>query len=115
MLIPPAMAQTAPAASASSDMLGGAGLVAFLPYLLIFAVMYFLLIRPQQRRMKEHRAKVEGIVRNDQVVTSGGIVGKVTRVDDEYAEVEIAKGVTVKVVKATISEVLSTTAKPAND
>ena len=115
MLIPPAMAQTASAGAASANPLGGASILAFLPYLLIFVVMYFLLIRPQQRRAKEHQTRVNGIVRNDQVVTSGGIVGKVTRVDDQYADVEIAKGVTVKVVKATISDVLSSTAKPAND
>ena len=115
MLIPPAIAQTAQGGAAAADPMAGAGLLAFAPYLLIFVVMYFLLIRPQQRRAKEHQTRVNGIVRNDQVVTSGGIVGKVTRVDDQYADVEIAKGVTVKVVKSTISDVLSSTAKPAND
>lgn len=115
MLIPPAMAQTAQGGAAAADPMGGAGIIAFLPYLLIFVVMYFLLIRPQQRRAKEHQNRVNGIVRNDQVVTGGGIVGKVTRVDDQYAEVEIAKGVTIKVVKHTITDVLSSTAKPAND
>lgn len=115
MLIPPAMAQTAQGGAAAADPMAGAGILAFLPYLLIFVVMYFLLIRPQQRRAKEHQTRVNGIVRNDQVVTGGGIVGKVTRVDDQYAEVEIAKGVTIKVVKHTITDVLSSTTKPAND
>ena len=105
-------AQVAPAATGSQSIPTWVG---FLPYVLIFAVMYFLLIRPQQQRMKAHQQKVSAITRNDQVITGGGLVGKVVSVDDEYATVEIAQGVKVKVVKATISEVLSSSAKPAND
>lgn len=91
------------------------GWIAFAPYVLIFVVMYFLLIRPQQQRVKAHQRKVNAISRNDQVVTAGGLVGKVVRVDDDYADVEIAQGVKVKVVKATIADVVSSASKPAND
>ncbi len=105
-------AQAAPAAAGAASIPSWVG---FLPYLLIFAVMYFLLIRPQQQRMKAHQRKVNAIGRNDQVVTGGGLVGKVTAVDEEYATVEIAQGVKVKVVKATISDVISSASAPAND
>ncbi len=97
---------------------GGAGgfLVSILPLLLIFAVFYFLLIRPQQKKMKEHQAKIGAVKKNDQVVTGGGLVGKATKVDDEYVEVEVANGVRVKAVKATLSDVMPRgSAKPAND
>lgn len=106
------MAQAAPAAAGNAAIPTWVG---FLPYVLIFAVMYFLLIRPQQQRMKTHQQKVNAIGKNDQVVTGGGLVGKVVSVDDDYATVEIAQGVRVKVVKATIADVLTSTAKPAND
>ena len=86
-----------------------------LPLVLIFAVFYFLLIRPQQRRLKAHNAKVGAVSRNDTVVTGGGIVGKVVKVEDDFVHIEIAKGLTVKVVKSTLSDVTTTLAKPAND
>jgi len=91
---------------------GGAGgaVTSFLPLILIFAIMYFLLIRPQQKKMKEHKAMVEALRRGDQVVTQGGIIGKVSKVkEDGEVEVEIAEGVKVRVVQATISQVLSKT------
>ncbi len=82
----------------------------FLPLILIFAIMYFLLIRPQQKKMKQHQAMVDGLRRGDQVVTQGGVIGKVAKVkDDGEIEVEIADGVKVRVVKATIAQVLSKT------
>ena len=82
---------------------------------LIFAIMYFLLIRPQQKKMKEHRAMVEALRRGDQVVTSGGIVGKVSKVqDDGFVEVEIAEGVKIKLVKHTITQVLNKTEPAAS-
>lgn len=86
-----------------------------LPLLLIFAVFYFLLIRPQQRRMKDHQAKIAAASRGDTVVTAGGVVGKITKIDDDYAEVEVASGVKVKVVRSTLSDVIDAKAKPAND
>ncbi|MGH6651814.1 MAG: preprotein translocase subunit YajC [Sphingopyxis sp.] len=86
-----------------------------IPMVLIFVVFWFFLIRPQQVRMKEHRAKVEAVKPRDQVVTGGGIVGKVTRVDDDFVDVEIAQGVKIKVVKSTLSDILQPGGKPAND
>ncbi len=91
-------------------------LIQFAPLLLVFVVFYFLLIRPQQKRMKEHREMVAALSKGDEVVTSGGILGKVTKVDDAEAQVEIATGVKVRVLKSTISEVRSRTQpKAAND
>lgn len=94
---------------------GAAGFIMLVPYLLVFVVIWFFMIRPQQVRMKDHRAKVAAVKPRDQVVTGGGIVGKVTRVDDDYVDVEIAQGVKIKVVKSTLSDVLQPGAKPAND
>lgn len=88
----------------------GAGLVSFVPIILIFAIMYFLLIRPQQKKLKDHQAMVNALRRGDQVVTQGGVFGKVTKVkDDNEAELEIADGVKVRVVKSTIAQVISKT------
>ena len=95
---------------------GAAGaLISFFPLLLIFVIFYFLMIRPQQRRVKEHQATIAGVKKGDDVVTGAGIRGRVTKVSDDEAEVEIAQGVKIRVVKSTISQVLSSTAKPAND
>ena len=104
--------------SASAAGAGGAGgfLVSVMPLVLIFAVFYFLLIRPQQKKMKEHQAKITAVQKNDQVVTGGGLVGKAVKVDDEYVEIEIASGVRVKAVKATLSDIIPRgSGKPAND
>ncbi|WP_299144849.1 preprotein translocase subunit YajC [uncultured Tateyamaria sp.] len=82
----------------------------FIPLILIFAIMYFLLIRPQQKKVKEHAAMVEAVRRGDQVVTQGGLIGKVSKVKEENEiEVELAEGVKVRVVKSTIASVLSKT------
>ncbi|WP_412550300.1 preprotein translocase subunit YajC [Shimia sp. MIT910701] len=82
----------------------------FLPLILIFAIMYFLLIRPQQKKMKEHQAMVAAVRRGDQIVTQGGLIGKVTKVkDDAEIEVELAENVKVRVVKSTIANVTSKT------
>ena len=82
----------------------------FIPLILIFAIMYFLLIRPQQKKMKEHQAMIEALRRGDQVVTQGGLIGKVVKVkEDNEIEVEIAEGVKVRVVRATIAQVISKT------
>jgi preprotein translocase subunit YajC len=75
------------------------------PTMLIIGIMYFLMIRPQQKRLKEHQAMVAGIRRGDTVVTSGGMIGKVTKVDDQELQVEIAEGVKIKIVRSTVSEV----------
>ena len=82
----------------------------FVPLILIFAIMYFLLIRPQQKKVKEHKAMVEALRRGDQVVTQGGLIGKVAKVkDDDEVEVDLSEGVSVRVVKATIAQVLRKT------
>lgn len=82
----------------------------FIPLLLIFGIMYFLLIRPQQKKMKEHQAMVKGLRRGDKVVTAGGMFGKVVKVHDEgEVEVEIADGVKVRMVQSTIAQVVSKT------
>jgi preprotein translocase subunit YajC len=93
----------------------GGAIAQFLPLILIFAIMYFLLIRPQQKKMKAHQAMIEAVRRGDQVITQGGVVGKVTKVkDDGEVEVEIATGVKVRVIKATLAQVLSKTEPAAN-
>lgn len=90
------------------------GIQQFVPLILIFAIMYFLLIRPQQKKVKEHQKMVEALRRGDQVVTQGGLIGKVSKVkDDNEVEVELAENVKVRVVKTTIAQVLSKT-EPAN-
>jgi preprotein translocase subunit YajC len=107
------MMQASPAdgqASGTVQMLVGA-----LPWVLIFGIFYLLMIRPQQRRAKEHQASIASVKKGDEVITGGGIRGRVTKVDEAEAEVEIASGVKIRVVKSTISQVLSGAAKPAND
>lgn len=87
----------------------------FVPLILIFAIMYFLLIRPQQKKVKEHQAMVGAVRRGDQVVTQGGLIGKVTKVkEDNELEVEVADCVKVRVVQSTLADVRSKT-EPAND
>ncbi len=101
MLIAPAFAQEAPAGG------GGDILTSLLPLILIFVVFYFLLIRPQQKRAKQHKGMVANLRRGDRVVTGGGFVGQVTKVlNDNEVQVEIAEGVRVKVVRGTITTVL---------
>lgn len=85
-------------------------LAQFVPLILIFAIMWFLLIRPQQKKLKEHQAMVAALRKGDQVVTQGGMIGKVTRVKDgDEIEVEVSDGVRVRVVRSTIAQVLSKT------
>jgi preprotein translocase subunit YajC len=105
MFATPAFAQAAGATGG-----GAAGLISFVPILLIFGIMYFLMIRPQQKKLRDHKAMVEAVRRGDQVVTSGGLIGKVTKVADGEVEVELPpSNVKVRVVKSTISQVVSKT------
>jgi preprotein translocase subunit YajC len=113
MFIPHAYAQAAGAAPAPSGW--QAALVNMGPLLLLFVAAWFLLIRPQQQRAKKHAELIGAVKKGDAVVTAGGIVGKVTRVEDRHVEVEIAPNTRIRVVKATLAEVTSGTAKPAND
>ncbi|MFK7754896.1 MAG: preprotein translocase subunit YajC [Sedimentitalea sp.] len=88
----------------------GGAFAQFLPLILIFAIMYFLLIRPQQKKVKEHQAMVEALRRGDRVITQGGLIGKVVKVkEDNEIEVELAENVKVNVVKSTIATVMSKT------
>ena len=93
------------------------GWLQFLPIVGMVAIFWFLIIRPQMRQQKAHQLKVAGLKRGDEVLTAGGVVGKVTKVEDVYAELEIAKGVKVRVLKSTIGDVIQPAggSAPAND
>jgi preprotein translocase subunit YajC len=111
MFATPAYAQ---ASGAAPD--GAAGfMVSIFPLVLIFIIFYFLLIRPQQRRMKQHQSMVAAVKKNDIAVTGGGMIGKVTKVDETEVELEVAPNVRVRVIKGTLSEVRPHGTKPAND
>jgi preprotein translocase subunit YajC len=108
----PAYAQATGAAGAGS----AAFFVQMVPLLLIFVIFWFLLIRPQQKRMKEHQAKLAAVKKGDTVVTGGGLVGKVTKVEDHHVEVELAPQMRVRAVKSTLTDVQPLGGgKPAND
>lgn len=104
MFATPAYAQAAATGGAASTLIGIA------PFVLIFGIMYLLMIRPQQKKMKEHRSMIDALRRGDQVVTSGGLIGKVVKVGDTELEVELAPNVKVRVVRGTITQVLSKSA-----
>lgn len=107
------MQASAPATGAASS--GMENLIGFAPLILVFVIMYLLVLRPQQQQVKKLRQKVADVKRNDVVITGGGIVGKVTKVDETEVEVEIAQGVRIRVLRATLSDVRPLNAKPAND
>jgi preprotein translocase subunit YajC len=111
MFSSPAFAQTAGGAAPS----GFAGFVQFVPIVLMVVIFYFLLIRPQQSRMKQHRTMLEALKKGDTVVTGGGLIGRVLRVDADEVEIELGQGTKVRAVKSTLTEVRSAGAKPAND
>ena len=91
------------------------GWLQFLPIVGMIAIFWFLIIRPQMRRQKDHQAKISAVKKGDQVITAGGLLGKVIKVDDHYAEIEIAQGVRVKAVKSTLGDIVPPGGKPAND
>lgn len=95
-----AWAQAAGGASPQS------GFASLIPLILIFVIFYFLLLRPQMKRAKEHKKMVSALAKGDEVVTTGGLLGKITRVDDNFASVEIADGVVVRMQKAAITSML---------
>ena len=100
MFITPALAQ------AASPFGGDNMLVSLLPFILIFVIMYFLILRPQQKRQKQHQEMVKNVRRGDTVITSGGLVGKVTKVvDDDMIEVEVADGVRIRQMRSMIADV----------
>jgi preprotein translocase subunit YajC len=111
MFVKEALAQTAGAPAGA----GAFDIVSLLPLVLIFVVFYFLLIRPQQRRVKQHQQMVSEVKPRDTAITNGGLIGKVTKVDENEVELEIAQGVRVRVVKSMLSDIRPHGAKPAND
>lgn len=103
-------------AAAGSAANGNGGMLAFVVQIvLLIVVAYFFIFRPQQKRAKQHREKIESVKRGDGVVTAGGLMGKVTKVAEDHLEVEIAQGVRVKVVKSTLADVVQPGGQPAND
>jgi len=111
MFASPAFAATGGTASGGT----AAFLVQIFPLILIFIIFYFLLIRPQQRRMKQHQAMIADVKPRDTVITSGGLIGKVTKVDENEIEVEIAANTRVRVVKSMLSDIRPHGTKAAND
>ena len=109
----PTMLMTASAAAQPSGAMGF--FLQFFPLLLIFLIFYMLMIRPQSKRMKEHQATIAAVKKGDEVVTGGGIRGRVTKVTDDEVEVEIAPSTRVKIVKSTLTHVVKPNTKPAND
>ena len=112
MFATPAYAATNSGAGAGG---AGLGLISILPWIAILVIFYLLMIRPQQQRVKQHQAMVAGVKPRDTAVTSGGLIGKVTKVDDNEVELEVAQGVRVRVVKSMLSDVRPHGAKAAND
>jgi preprotein translocase subunit YajC len=113
MFATPAFAQ---AAGASASGGAGAFFIQMVPLLLIFAIFWFFLFRPQQKAAKRHREKIDAVKKGDSVITGGGLIGKVTKVETDAVEVELAPGIKVKAVKSMLTEVNPLApAKPAND
>jgi preprotein translocase subunit YajC len=108
-------ASPAYAAAGAAPSGAAAFFVNIFPFILIFVIFYMLVLRPQQRRMKLHQAAIQAVKKNDVVVTGGGLVGKVTRVEENEVEIELAPSVRVKAIKATLAEVRPHGVKPAND
>ncbi|MGH8833158.1 MAG: preprotein translocase subunit YajC [Polaromonas sp.] len=104
MFISSAFAQTAPAAAEGGSMLSS--LTGMLPLVLMFVVLYFVMIRPQMKKQKEHRTMVEALAKGDEVATAGGLLGKVTKLGDVYLTLELAPGVEVQLQRSAIIQVL---------
>lgn len=102
MFISEAFAQTAPAAASGTE----SSFVTLLPLLLMFAVLYFIMIRPQMKRQKEHKAMIEALAKGDEIVTAGGLLGRVAKLGETYVDVEVAKGVELQVQRSAVVQVL---------
>jgi preprotein translocase subunit YajC len=111
----PAFAQATDSGSAAGGMNVAAMINFALPFVLIFAIFYVLVMRPQQKRLKQHQDMLGAVKPRDTAVTTGGLIGKVTKVDDNEVELEVAQGVRVRVMKAMLSDVRPHGAKAAND
>ena len=104
MFISSAYAQTAPAAAGAGDMFSS--LSSMLPLVLMFVVLYFVMIRPQMKRQKEHKAMLEALAKGDEIVTAGGVAGKIAKMGDSYIGLEVAAGVEIQVQRSAIAQVL---------
>ncbi len=104
MFISSAYAQTAPAAAGAGDMFSS--LSGMLPLVLMFVVLYFVMIRPQMKRQKEHKAMLEALAKGDEIVTAGGVAGKIAKMGDSYISLEVAAGVEIQVQRSAIAQVL---------
>ncbi len=104
MFISSAYAQTAPAATTGGDFTSS--LTSMLPLVLMFVVLYFVMIRPQMKRQKEHKAMIEALAKGDEIVTAGGVAGKIARLGDSYIGLEVAAGVAIQVQRSAIAQVL---------
>ncbi len=104
MFISSAIAQTAPAAAAGGDM--QSSLMSMLPLVLMFVVLYFVMIRPQMKKQKEHRAMIDALAKGDEVVTSGGMLGKVTKLSETQMSLEVANNVEIQVQRSAVVQVL---------
>jgi preprotein translocase subunit YajC len=104
VFISSAIAQTAPAAAAGGDM--QSSLMGMLPLVLMFVVLYFVMIRPQMKKAKEHKSMVESLAKGDEVATAGGILGKVTKLGDSFISIEVANGVEVQLQRSAVVQVL---------
>jgi len=104
LFISSAFAQTAPAAAAGGDM--QSSLMSMLPLVLMFVVLYFVMIRPQMKKQKEHRAMIDALAKCDEVVTAGGVLGKVSKMGDSYVGLEVATGVEVQIQRSAVVQVL---------
>ncbi len=104
MFITSAFAQTAPAAVAGGDM--QSSLMSMLPLMLMFVVLYFVMIRPQMKKQKEHRAMIEALAKGDEIVTGGGLLGKVSKLGDSFLTLEVANGVEIQVQRSAVVQVL---------
>jgi preprotein translocase subunit YajC len=110
------MNDTSILAAAAAPSAGASFFIQTIPLVLVFVIFWFLLIRPQQKRMKDHQAQIAAVKKGDRVVTGGGLIGKVIKVTDSEVEVELAQGIRVTAVKSTLTQVIDpTAAKPAND
>ncbi|WP_341909590.1 preprotein translocase subunit YajC [Polaromonas sp. YR568] len=104
MFISSAFAQTAPAAAGGGDMMSS--LTGMLPLVLMFVVLYFVMIRPQMKKQKEHRAMIDALAKGDEVATAGGLLGKVTKLSDAYLSIELSPGVEVQLQRSAVIQVL---------
>jgi preprotein translocase subunit YajC len=104
MFISEAFAQAAPAAASAESPMGS--VMSLLPLVLMFVVLYFVMIRPQMKRQKEHKAMIEALAKGDEIVTAGGVLGKVSKLGDSYLSVEVASGVELQVQRSSVVQVL---------